>query len=438
MYCKACGNSVVKGARFCQHCGAKLDQILKKEIKSRRNNGVGFNITLIVITIVLTGISTSIILKTYSKESRVKETIRLGSRYLEEKNFHEAVSVFQEAVSMDAKNKSIYLDIKDAYMANSRPDDALYFIKLAMKNNVKDKEIKAAFDTIKQGFEVSNLEYTIYHKDSYSLPKEVPIRINGEEVNAEVKWNKDTVNTEQTGSFQYEGTAEQYERSIKLTLLIVPKVMAIKDIAASVVQGEEFVLPDKAEAEMSDSTIKAIQVKWNVDKINTKTVGVYNYEGAVEGYDKKLHLLLTVTAKTNENKQVTRTEKIGYIKKVYEKAGKRYLQIDEVQYLSGDAAIEAAKKAGAADYDETTKKYSVPNDYYIVNSNPRLRDYEIPNNTEISVLNILVSSEVESVANTPVPYSQFKYIINGSDAGDLCRIFIENNVVVKIEGQYVP
>lgn len=316
MYCNSCGNSVVKGARFCQHCGTKIQQDYNNETKPKRKLLVGFNATVLIITIFLISISSGIILKAYLKGNRIKESIQLGS----------------------------------------------------------------SFDRI----------------------------------------------------------AEQYERSIKLTINVLPRIISIKDINVSIVQEEEFVFPLKVEAVMSDESTKEVEVNWNTDKANTKVPGTYNYEGKVEGYEKKLHLNLTVAPKPPTAHAVTKLDKIGYIKKVYEKGTKGFLQIDEVQFLTGDAAVEAAKKDGNAGYDESTHKYFVYNDYYIVNSNPRLRDYEILSTASINMLNILVSFEVQNVANTPVSYSQFKSIINDSDAGDLCHIYIENNGVVKIEGQYVP
>ncbi len=60
---------------------------------------------------------------------------------------------------------------------------------------------------------------------------------------------------------------------------------------------------------------------------------------------------------------------MGYIDKVWEQGGKRYIRIDYATMLTGDAANEAAIADGVIEPGET-----VDNDYYISNVNPAEAD----------------------------------------------------------------
>ncbi|MEO5776758.1 MAG: hypothetical protein ABIQ27_07630 [Flavobacterium sp.] len=70
--------------------------------------------------------------------------------------------------------------------------------------------------------------------------------------------------------------------------------------------------------------------------------------------------------------------------KVYKKDNKTFIKSDFVQYLTGDRAIEAAKKSGEADFiiKNGKKVYAVPNDYFIVNENKKIRTFELDKKVE--------------------------------------------------------
>ena len=86
------------------------------------------------------------------------------------------------------------------------------------------------------------------------------------------------------------------------------------------------------------------------------------------------------------------TEKqIGYIKAIYTKNNKEYLDIDYVQYLTGDEAIEAVEEDGECPADiYPDPSYCIPNGFYIRNQNPKIRTFEILKNVEI--LRVFISS----------------------------------------------
>ncbi len=70
---------------------------------------------------------------------------------------------------------------------------------------------------------------------------------------------------------------------------------------------------------------------------------------------------------------------MGFIKKVWEQGGKRYISIDYAEMLTGQAAIDAALAAGDIQPGE-----DLPNDYYIRNSNKDLREFEVSGSVAIT------------------------------------------------------
>jgi hypothetical protein len=63
---------------------------------------------------------------------------------------------------------------------------------------------------------------------------------------------------------------------------------------------------------------------------------------------------------------------MGFVDKVWEQGGKRYISIDYADFLTGDAAVQAAVADGVIAPGET-----IPNDYYIRNINPQKREFQV-------------------------------------------------------------
>lgn len=474
MTCKVCGGDLNKGAAFCRHCGAKQDQELKTAVKieEQGTNEAVYKakrgtlpataiISGIVILIVI--VSSITFLRSYMKTSAVSKNIELGNEYIEEEQYEEAVHIFNEsirsdkknirahiglgkaylalnreenakkafekAVSINKRNKEVYLEIKDIYIENKRMDDAFFIVKLAIDNDIKDKDIEEALGKIRGKFKITEVEYEVNVGDNFELPQQIGIKINNEEMEVPISWNDDSVSTDKPGTFTFEGIAEGYERPVRLNLEVLSGIASIKEITAEVVQGKEYKLPAKVAAVMADNTTKEVAVKWEPNKVDMSQPGVYSFLGTVDNFDGKAKLNLTVKAKP-----IVKEKMIGFVEKVFEKDGKRYFIIDKVEFLTGDAAIEAAVEDGNADFDYETGEYYVPNDYYIVNNNPIIRTYEISESAGIKIY----SYGMNDYSLASASYSEFKDGVNSVDYGVLCNIYIENDVVVKVEQQYVP
>lgn len=130
---------------------------------------------------------------------------------------------------------------------------------------------------------------------------------------------------------------------------------------------------------------------------------------------------------------------IGYLKKVYSKGGKDYINIDYAQWLSGDTAEQAMREDG-----QCSKKGEcvVLNDYYIRNQNPLIRIFEVIPNVEIRAHDFEAdyASGDWTESMTFSRFSQYfnRNANNGYWNSAPFHVEIGNNKVIKITEQYIP
>ncbi len=122
---------------------------------------------------------------------------------------------------MDKSNKESYIEIKNKYMEKKRTDDAYYFIKLAVTNNVDTENMKKLLNDIKSKFEVTKVYVNVYQNNEYKLPDKIKVKINNEDKEVEVVWNNKNIDTSKVGTIKYEGKIEQYDRMAELNLKII-------------------------------------------------------------------------------------------------------------------------------------------------------------------------------------------------------------------------
>ena len=129
---------------------------------------------------------------------------------------------------------------------------------------------------------------------------------------------------------------------------------------------------------------------------------------------------------------------MGFIDKVWEKNGKRYIRIDYASMLTGDEAIEAAIADGVIEPGET-----LDNDYYISNVNPQKREFEVSDSVAITTSTRWVDGDDMSA---PCTWADFKSFWGPGPfpemEGHLHAMpwWIERDgaVVVKIDEQFLP
>ena len=124
-------------------------------------------------------------------------------------------------------------------------------------------------------------------------------------------------------------------------------------------------------------------------------------------------------------------QEIALITAVTAKGKDFVIAADFVQMLTGKEAIKAAKKAGEADYDIDKKKdtvWYVPNDFYILNNNPAIRQLHVSPSVHIFIIktggSALVKSSMSNLKNNFV--------------GKLFHLILRQNEIITIEEIYTP
>lgn len=205
----------------------------------------------------------------------------------------------------------------------------------------------------------------------------------------------------------------------------------IANIDATSFQNEIYSLPEEITIKINNEDT-SVKVNWKDAKAETNKLGDYVFEGNVEEYERLVKLTLHVIPKP---KPVVKSKQIGFISSVSEKGGKKYLKFDDVKFLTGEEAVEAARKDGKAVYENG--KYFVYDDYYIVNNNHQEKCYVISDSASLNILAFLTDPNNNSVENQLVAYEKFKDTIN-KRGHMLCYIYTENDIIVKVEGKYTP
>ncbi|MCX8032495.1 MAG: hypothetical protein N3B14_03745 [Thermoleophilia bacterium] len=129
---------------------------------------------------------------------------------------------------------------------------------------------------------------------------------------------------------------------------------------------------------------------------------------------------------------------MGFIDRVWESGGTRYISIDYAEMLTGEEARQAAIEAGEIGPDE-----DLPNDYYIRNVNPKKRVFRVS-------LSVAITTSTRWAPHdgmdAPCTWEDFKSFWSGGPLpeGDrhlhLCPWWIvrDGDLVIRIDEQYLP
>ncbi|MCW6109282.1 Ig-like domain-containing protein [Clostridium sporogenes] len=314
------------------------------------------------------------------KENEIKKFIKDGTNFLNAGKYDDAKSSFEKAISMDKSNKGAYIEIKNKYMEKKRIDDAYYFIKLAVSNNVDTENMKKLLNDVKSKFEVTKVYVNVYQDNEYKLPDKIKAKINNEDKEVGVVWNNKSVDTSKVGTIKYEGKIEQYDRIAELYLEIIE-------------------IEKETKKEDNTKKVKNTQEKNKNEKV----------------------------------KEVKEGKQIGFINEIYEQNGKRYLKFDDVEFfLNKDGNDKTAEREAVKDGN---KDLVIDGWYYIRNKDKSLESYEISPNAYIYICGY--RNNLNALDLQKVNYESFKNL--GFDHGSfLAYIYVENNVIVRREEQYRP
>lgn len=124
---------------------------------------------------------------------------------------------------------------------------------------------------------------------------------------------------------------------------------------------------------------------------------------------------------------------VGYVTSVVNAGGTWKLQIDYVQWLTGGEAADAAAARG----DESPP----PNDYYLINDNPKIREFPVQ-----AGIGVLVVTNAEDGSCDPMGHvmalSEWAAAMSGPYAevfkSNLYWVTVTNGTITAIQAQYVP
>lgn len=122
------------------------------------------------------------------------------------------------------------------------------------------------------------------------------------------------------------------------------------------------------------------------------------------------------------------------IMRIYERLDTVFIDVDYIQFLTGDAAINAAKKANEADSFETADgriEFAVPNDYFIINESKKIRQLPLAKDCTYELLNNpdrLHPIEDNSLKSIMKIYGDSPFILTLNDKG----------VVINIKEVFLP
>ncbi|HEX3022061.1 MAG TPA: Ig-like domain-containing protein, partial [Lachnospiraceae bacterium] len=159
---------------------------------------------------------------------------------------------------------------------------------------------------VKEGFNF----FSVYTPDSddayqdtpYSLPKTaIAYQMDRTYIDVPISWSPSTVDLSQTGSFNYVGTVEGWDKKLTLTLNVCPPILSVYNPSDIVYQGDSYDLPSGTSVELEKGKYTTGEVSWSPSTVDTSRVGVFTYVGSIKNSTAKSYFTITVKSKTSYN-----------------------------------------------------------------------------------------------------------------------------------------
>lgn len=183
MYCSKCGAENTDEAKFCKNCGAVLEENVEESIeesiqepdqatgKKKKKKLWILLTTVIILMAVVCGIFFAMKAVEEKKAQDYQNYISQAEKYMEEVDYENAEDFYLKAISIDSKQKEIYVKLADIYLIQEEYDKAIEILEQAEENlgeadsyiEEKKKEIE------ERGEYVWIVEPTIEADDIYYL-----------------------------------------------------------------------------------------------------------------------------------------------------------------------------------------------------------------------------------------------------------------------------
>ncbi len=139
----------------------------------------------------------------------------------------------------------------------------------------------------------------------------------------------------------------------------------------------------------------------------------------------------TPPAGDTEEPPVTETTP-AFVTGVRTTGGITYVTLDYIQFLTGDEAAAAAEAHG----DESPP----PNDYYIVNDNPQLREFPVDENIDVQV--VFSAEGYSEPGGLRIPFAEWLDGVTGSlelyYLTNYYTVTVTDGVITELDQQYLP
>lgn len=213
-------------------------------------------------------------------------------------------------------------------------------------------------------------------------------------------------------------------RIIALVLLAIAVVAAAAGLSYYLQQRRVVAL----EAELAAKKAELVDLAGEIDAINARLESQAASEAAqAPDAESPGDDTAAEEAKPAEKPEATTTRQCSFVKKATYKTGKVSLVLDFTQFLTGSAAEDAATAAG----DESPP----PNDYYISNTNPKLRTFPVAKGAKFVV------AYGDPTDTATLSAKEFYTAIKNNTEGAADAVYwfvITNGKVVSGEEQWLP
>lgn len=146
---------------------------------------------------------------------------------------------------------------------------------------------------------------------------------------------------------------------------------------------------------------------------------------------------LPQSSKTDENHDGDIQNQYVFLNNVDLKDGKWLATTDYIQFLTGEKALNEAKKRNLAEVEineKGEKEYFLTNDYIILNDNPKLRELEIAPDAEIFSYNFKDGSSIDLKA----PKTHIQALKETLEKDYPYTINIKNGKITEIRQIFIP
>ncbi|MFQ6793235.1 MAG: hypothetical protein ACLRT4_10700 [Thomasclavelia sp.] len=139
MKCKHCQTNNKKDAIYCANCGTKLERKGYKKL----------SFIIAFVLVVAVAIAAFFIFKPVNKEKEYNEVIDSARKYVEEKEYIKAEDKYLEAIDIEPKEATAYIELADVYVIEDEVEKATQLLNQAL-DVVYEKQQEKIEDKIEE------------------------------------------------------------------------------------------------------------------------------------------------------------------------------------------------------------------------------------------------------------------------------------------------